>query len=106
LELGIWSLKFMAVYYGCDIPEDCYFDLDRDVYSLPTDVPVERLVSLKAAYDRYATTLEDVDAHVPLTHLHDAVDEGRVGGLAPRFHAAATARWLERKAAYQRGAAR
>jgi glycine cleavage system H protein len=22
----------MAVYYGCDIPEDYYFDLDRDVW--------------------------------------------------------------------------
>ena len=22
----------MAIYYGCDIPEDCYFDLDRDVW--------------------------------------------------------------------------
>ena len=20
------------IYYGCDIPEDCYFDLDRDVW--------------------------------------------------------------------------
>jgi hypothetical protein len=60
----------------------------RDVYSLPTDAPVERLVSRKAAYDRYATTLEDVDAHLPLTHLHDAVEAGRIGGLAPRFHIA------------------
>ena len=22
----------MAIYYGCDIPEDLYFDLDRDVW--------------------------------------------------------------------------
>ena len=22
----------MAIYYGCDIPEDCYYDLDRDVW--------------------------------------------------------------------------
>ncbi len=22
----------MAVYFGCDIPEDCYFDLGRDVW--------------------------------------------------------------------------
>lgn len=22
----------MTIYYGCDIPEDCYFDLDRDVW--------------------------------------------------------------------------
>lgn len=61
-------------------------DLAREVYSLPIDVPVERLVSRKAAYDRYATTLEDVDAHLPLTHLRDLADEGRIGSLAPRFH--------------------
>jgi hypothetical protein len=61
-------------------------DLAREVYSLPIDVPIERLVSRKAAYDRYATTLDDVDAHVPLTHLHDLVDEGRIASVAPRFH--------------------
>lgn len=22
----------MALYYGCDIPEECYFDLERDVW--------------------------------------------------------------------------
>jgi hypothetical protein len=60
----------------------------RDVYSLPTDAPVERLVSRKAAYDRYATTLDDVDAHLPLTHLHDAVEAGRLASVASRFHVA------------------
>jgi hypothetical protein len=61
-------------------------NLARDVYSLATDVPAERYVSRKTAYDRYATTLEDIDAHVPLTHLGDAVDAGRLGSMAPRFH--------------------
>jgi hypothetical protein len=57
----------------------------RDVYALPTDVPVSRLRSAKEAYDRYATTLEDVDAYMPLTHLRALVDEGRLGGIAPRM---------------------
>lgn len=61
-------------------------DLAREVYSLATDIPVERLASRKAAYDRYATTLEDIDAHVPLTHLMQFASEGRIGSLAPRFH--------------------
>jgi hypothetical protein len=60
-------------------------DPRRLVYALPTDLPVERLVSRKAAYDRYATTLDDVDAFLPLTHLHRFAAEGRIGGLAPRF---------------------
>lgn len=61
-------------------------DLAREVYSLAADIPVERLVSRKAAYDRYATTLEDIDAHVPLTHLSECAAAGRIGSLAPRFH--------------------
>lgn len=60
-------------------------DPRRLVYSLPTDLPVDHLYSKKAAYDRYATTLDDVDSYLPLTHLHRFVDEGRIGAVAPRF---------------------
>ena len=60
-------------------------DLRRLVYALPTDIPVEELCSRKAAYDRYATTLDDVDSYLPLTHLHRFVGEGRIGAVAPRF---------------------
>jgi hypothetical protein len=59
--------------------------LARQIYALPTDVPVECLRSQKDSYDRYATTLDDVDAYLPLTHLQAAVRDGRIGGLAPRF---------------------
>lgn len=69
-----------------DEPYDTAAELRREVYSLASGVPVERLVSKKAAYDRYATTLDDVDAYVPLTRLREAVAEGRLGSLAPRFH--------------------
>jgi hypothetical protein len=61
-------------------------DLAREVYSLPADLPVERLASRKDSYDRYATTLDDVDAFLPLTRLRELAAEGRVGGLASRFH--------------------
>jgi hypothetical protein len=60
-------------------------DPTRPMYSLPMDTPVTDLMSRKASYDRYATTLDDVDAYLPLTHLRRLVDEGRIGGLAPRF---------------------
>ena len=60
-------------------------DPTRPTYSLPTTTPVRDLYSRKAAYDRYATTLDDVDTYLPLTHLHRLVDERRIGGLAPRF---------------------
>ena len=61
-------------------------DLAREVYSLSSDLSPTHLFSRKAAYDRYATTLEDVDAYLPLTHLGRLADEGRIGGLARRFH--------------------
>ena len=61
-------------------------DLAREVYSLPADLPVQRLGSRKDAYDRHATTLDDVDAFLPLTRLRELAAEGRVGALAPRFH--------------------
>jgi hypothetical protein len=60
----------------------------RDPYWLPTDTPVRRLYSRKTAYDRFATTLDDVDAYLPLTRLRELADAGRIGSLAPRFHMA------------------
>ena len=42
-------------------------DPRRLVYALPTDIPVEELYSRKEAYDRYATTLHDVESSLPLT---------------------------------------
>jgi hypothetical protein len=46
---------------------------------------VTELYSRKASYDKHATTLDDVDAYLPLTHLRRLVEERRIGGLAPRF---------------------
>jgi hypothetical protein len=60
-------------------------DPTRPTYSLPMDTPVTELRSRKASYDRFATTLEDVDAYLPLTHLRRLVGEGRLAALAPRF---------------------
>jgi hypothetical protein len=60
-------------------------DVVRDPYALPTSTPVTRLYSRKEAYDRYATTLDDVDAYLPLSSLAALAAEGRIAGLAPRF---------------------
>jgi glycine/sarcosine/betaine reductase selenoprotein B len=68
-----------------DEPVDRDKELRREVYALPTSVPVARLVSRKAAFDRHATTLDDVDTYLPLTHVRRLVAEGRFGHLAPRF---------------------
>jgi len=60
----------------------------HDPYWLPLDTPIERLYSRKTAYDRFATTLDDVDAYLPITRLREAVAEGRIGAVAPRFQMA------------------
>jgi len=65
-----------------DPPPD---DPRRLVYALPTDLPAEWFQSRKAAYDRYATTLEDVDSFLPLTHLRRLADEGVIAGVTARF---------------------
>jgi hypothetical protein len=60
-------------------------DPTRPTYSLPMATPVTTLESRKASYDRFATTLDDVDAYLPLTHLRRLVEERRIAALAPRF---------------------
>ena len=60
-------------------------DPARDVYSMRTDTPVAKLYSQKEAYDRHATTLDDVDSYLPLTRLAELAAEGRITDVAPRF---------------------
>ena len=60
-------------------------DPTRPTYSLPMATPTAELYSRKASYDKHATTLADVDAYLPLTHLRRLVEEKRIAGLAPRF---------------------
>jgi hypothetical protein len=80
-RVGVVTSAEMALRDAPPPPDDPR----RLVYALPTGGPVDRLVSRKAAYDRHATTLDDVDAYLPLTHLARFAAEGRIGGLAPRF---------------------
>jgi hypothetical protein len=65
-------------------------DPRRLVYALPTDLPMDCYQSRKAAYDRYATTLEDVDSFLPLTHLRQLVEEGVIGSVAARLQVIAS----------------
>ncbi len=57
-----------------------------NVYSLPSDTPLELLYSRQEHYDQHATTLDDVNAYYPVTRLQELVERGRIGSLAPRFH--------------------
>ena len=58
---------------------------EADVVEIPSDTPVERLVSIEEHYDRHATTVDDVNAFFPISHLQALAGDGTIGGLAPRF---------------------
>ncbi len=57
-----------------------------NVYSIPMDCPLERLYSRSEHYDRYSTSLDDVNAYCPITRLAEFVAERKIGSIAPRFH--------------------
>jgi hypothetical protein len=83
--VGLVTTSEMVIR-GCEAElEAIENDPTRPTYSLPTTTPVEDLYSRKASYDRFATTLDDVDAYLPLTHLRQLVEDRRIAGLAPRF---------------------
>jgi hypothetical protein len=93
-RVGLVTTSEMAVRDApLPVPDD---DPLRDPYWLPTDTPVDRLYSRKTAYDRHATTLDDVEAYLPLTRLRELAAEGRIGALAPRF-AMAFSQYSQRK---------
>jgi hypothetical protein len=81
-RVGLATTSEMALVGEAGIWDD---NPGCDVYALPTDTPIDRLYSKKESYDRYATTLDDVDSYVPLTRLGESVAAGRIGSLAPRF---------------------
>jgi hypothetical protein len=84
-RVGLVTTSEMVVRGREDELADIQQDPTRPAYSLPMDTPPAALFSRKASYDRFATTLDDVDAYLPLTHLHRLAAEGRLGALAPRF---------------------
>ena len=62
----------------------------RFVASASTAHPPERLFAGDLAWHRQATHMDDRGAYLPIEALEDLVAEGRLGGLAQRFHCAPT----------------
>ena len=58
-----------------------------NVYTIPSDTPLDDLYSQSMSFDTYATSLDDVNAFFPITHLRTMVKEGRIGSLAPNVTA-------------------
>ncbi len=80
-----------GITYRLDDTDDApHATLSESVYSIPTDVPKDRLYTNIGHFDSHETTLEDVDSFYPLTQLQNLVDEGRLASLAPRCHGVAT----------------
>ncbi len=62
-----------------------------NVYSIATDMPIERLYSRNEHYDRYATSLDDVNSYCPITRLREFAAAGRIDSFAPNFYGVYTA---------------
>jgi len=54
-----------------------------NVYEIPSDTSLDDLFSQSLSFDKYATTLDDVNAFFPITRLHEMAEEGRIGSVAP-----------------------
>jgi hypothetical protein len=72
------------VYDGRPAPMKVLGGEEANVVEIPSDTPVERLVSIEEHYDRHATTVDDVNAFFPISHLQALAGDGTIGGLAPR----------------------
>jgi hypothetical protein len=58
-----------------------------NVYSIPSDTPLDDLYSQSMSFDKHATSLDDVNAFFPITRLHEMAAAGRIGDVAPNAHA-------------------
>ncbi|MEW6472165.1 MAG: glycine/sarcosine/betaine reductase selenoprotein B family protein [Actinomycetota bacterium] len=56
-----------------------------NVVEIASDTPRELLVSIEEHYDRHATTVDDINAYFPITHLQELAKNGTIGGLPPRL---------------------
>jgi hypothetical protein len=62
-----------------------------NVYSIPTDTPVEQLYSHQEHYDVHATNLDDPNSYFPVTRLLEAAANGLIAGVTERAHGVYTA---------------
>lgn len=52
--------------------------------------PPERLFGNDLSWDKRETHLDDLNSYFPIDRLRELVAEGRLGGIAPRFHCVPT----------------
>ncbi len=62
----------------------------KQVWSGCTDDPPKALFTEDLAWDKEATHTDDVESFLPIARLRAFAEEGRIGGLAARFHGVPT----------------
>jgi hypothetical protein len=62
----------------------------RAVDTGTTTPPPERLYADDLSWDKKATHMEDRESYFPILQLENAVEEGRLGSISPRFYCAPT----------------
>ncbi len=85
-RIALASTSDVAVRAENDEQDPTHSLLVGNVYSIPSDTPLDKLYSRQEAYDRYATHIDDVNSYFPITRLYELVEEGRIGSVAPRAH--------------------
>lgn len=85
-ECRVATVSTADVYVAGDDGTKPHNAFTGDVYSLPSDTPVARLVSTMEHYDQHATHMDDIDSFLPLTRLAELAAAGPIGGVTARSH--------------------
>jgi len=85
-RLALISTSEISVRGQDDMAESADGGGSRNVYSIPTNTPIEDLYSQSHSFDKNATTLDDVNAYFPVTRLREFEAAGRFASLAPNAH--------------------
>lgn len=56
-----------------------------EVFSIPSDIPKEKLKYISGAHNRTESDMPDIDAFFPVTRLRELAGEGAIGSLAGNY---------------------
>lgn len=59
---------------------------EMEVFTVPSDWPVERILSTSEDHDRYQTDMKDINAFFPITRMQEFLEEGVFGSLSKNFY--------------------
>ena len=59
---------------------------ELEVFTAPSDWPVDRILSTSEDHDRYQTDMADVDAFFPTTRMKELLREGVFGSLSKNYY--------------------